>query len=90
MMRRSDSVAALSAIAIAIGEIGDARSIDPLVALLRDEDLTKLARAFVAAALGGVGDKDALRWNTPLSRDGNYAAAVDTLTNGATGVLDIL
>ncbi|MBL8728178.1 MAG: HEAT repeat domain-containing protein [Planctomycetes bacterium] len=90
MMRRSDSVAALSAIAIAIGEIGDARSIDPLIAQLRDEDLSKLARAFVAAALGGVGDKDELRWNTPLSRDGNYAAAVDTLTNGATGVLDIL
>ena len=90
MMQQSDSVAALSAIAIAIGEIGDARSIDPLVELLRNQDLTKLARAFVAAALGGVGDKDVLRWNTPLSRDSNYAAAVDTLTNGSTGVLDIL
>jgi hypothetical protein len=29
-------------------------------------------------------------WNMPLSRDCNYAAAVDTLTNGVTGVLDIL
>lgn len=90
MMRRSDSVAALSALALAVGEIGDARSIDPLLSLLRDEELTRLARAFVAAALGGVGDKDVLRWNTPLSRDGNYAASVDTLTNGSTGVLDIL
>jgi len=31
-----------------------------------------------------------LPWNTPLTVDCNYAAAVDTLTNGATGVLDIL
>jgi hypothetical protein len=55
-----------------------------------DTELTKLARAFVAAALGGVGDADPLRWNLPLVVDCNYAAAVDTLTNGATGVLDIL
>jgi len=90
MMQQSDSVAALSAIANAIGDIGDARSIQPLVEMTRDQDLTKLARAFVAAALGGVGDKDELPWSSPLSRDGNYAAAVDTLTNGSTGVLDIL
>lgn len=90
LLRRGESVAVLSAIASAIGQIGDRRSIAPLVELTQDRELTKLARAFVAAALGGVGDKDPLPWNVPLSRDGNYAAAVDTLTNGATGVLDIL
>jgi hypothetical protein len=31
-----------------------------------------------------------LPWNLPLSRDANYGAPVDTLSNGATGVLDIL
>ena len=90
MLQRSESVAVLSALAIAIGDIGDRRSIDPLVELSRDMELTKLGRAFVAAALGGVGDKDVMPWNVPLSEDCNYAAAVDTLTNGATGVLDIL
>lgn len=90
MLQRSESVAVLSALAIAIGDIGDRRSIDPLVELTTDSELTKLARAFVAAALGGVGDKDVMPWNVPLSVDSNYAAAVDTLTNGGTGVLDIL
>lgn len=52
--------------------------------------LLDLAQAFVAAALGGIGDKDMLPWNTPLAEDINYRARVDTLTNGRTGVLDIL
>jgi HEAT repeat protein len=90
MLQDSQSVAVLSALAIAVGEIGDRRSIDALVTLAGDQELTKLARAFVAAALGGVGDKDTLPWNLRLSRDCNYAAPVDTLTNGSTGVLDIL
>ncbi|HEX5054358.1 MAG TPA: HEAT repeat domain-containing protein [Planctomycetota bacterium] len=90
MLKRSESVAVLAAIANAIGQIGDRRAIDPLIELTHDSEITKLARAFVAAALGGVGDKDPLPWNMPLSRDCNYAAAVDTLTNGSTGVLDIL
>ena len=90
MMEKNDSVAVLAALARAIGRIGDRRSIEPLLALMADRELTKLARAFVAAALGGIGDKEALLWNVPLSVDSNYASSVDTLTNGMTGVLDIL
>ena len=47
-------------------------------------------RVHGAAALGGVGDKDLLRWNTAIARDVNYSALVDTLSNGNSGVLDIL
>lgn len=90
LLQKSESVAVLAAVANAIGQIGDRRAIDPLVALTQDEELTRLARAFVAAALGGVGDLRPLPWNVPLSKDSNYGAPVDTLTNGATGVLDIL
>ncbi len=90
MLRSSDSVAVLAAVASAIGRIGDRRAIDALVQLTADRDMTKLGRAFVAAALGGVGDKDLLPWNVPLSVDVNYATDIDTLTNGSTGVLDIL
>ncbi|MBX3463651.1 MAG: HEAT repeat domain-containing protein [Planctomycetes bacterium] len=90
MVQRSDSTAVLSALATAIGRIGDRRSFDPLLAALADRELTKLSRAFVAAALGGVGDKDPMPWYVPISVDGNYAAAVETLWNGSTGVLDIL
>jgi hypothetical protein len=31
-----------------------------------------------------------LPWNWPLSRDCNFATGIDTLSNGQTGVLDIL
>ncbi|MCA8963567.1 MAG: HEAT repeat domain-containing protein [Planctomycetes bacterium] len=90
MMKKSQSVTSLSALAKAIGQIGDRRAIEPLCAILADHETTKLGRAFVAAALGGVGDKDLLPWNLPLSVDCNYATGMDTLTNGSTGVLDIL
>ena len=79
-----------AALANAIGQIGDRRAIPLLVALTKDDAQTKLGRAFAAAALGGVCERFALPWNLPLSRDANYGAPVDTLSNGATGVLDIL
>ncbi len=90
MIADSESVAVLAALANAIGQIGDRRAIEPLIEMTRDAELTKLARAFVAAALGGIGDRAPLPWNMPLSRDSNFGAPVDTLSNGATGVLDIL
>lgn len=90
LLEDSESAAVLAAVACAIGRIGDRRAIDRLVALTADKELTKLSRAFVAAALGGVADKDTLPWNVPLSVDVNYATGIDTMTNGMTGVLDIL
>ena len=90
MLKASESAVVLGGIANAIGQIGDRRAIDPLIELSQDDQVTRLARAFVAAALGGIGDRRPLPWNMPLSRDSNYAGAVDTLTNGSTGVLDIL
>lgn len=90
MLKENDSVAVLAAIASAIGRIGDRRAIDQLITMSKDRSMSKLGRAFVAAALGGIGDKDELPWNVPLSVDCNYATGMDTLTNGATGVLDIL
>ncbi len=90
MLRESDSVAVLSSIASAINRIGDRRAIDELIALTTDPELPKLGKAFVAAALGGVGDKDDVPWNQPLMLDANYSSPVDTLSNGNTGILDIL
>ncbi|MFO1076467.1 MAG: HEAT repeat domain-containing protein [Planctomycetota bacterium] len=89
-MQKSDSVAVLASLATAIGRIGDRRSIAPLVELLHDEERTKLARAFVAAALGGIGDKDAQPWNVPFSVDCYYSTPTETLANGSNGILDIL
>lgn len=90
MLGESDSTAVLSSIATALGAVGDRRSIDPLIEVLRDRERPMLARAFAAVALGGVGDKATLPWNTVIATGMNYMATVDTLTNGSTGVLDIL
>ncbi|MEM7199315.1 MAG: HEAT repeat domain-containing protein [Planctomycetota bacterium] len=84
------NVAKLSAIASALGFIGDRRTIDPLIKMLHDESITDLSRAFAAVALGGVADKELLPWNSKIAVDMNYRAAVETLTNQAAGVLDIL
>ncbi|MCC6673285.1 MAG: hypothetical protein IT458_19640 [Planctomycetes bacterium] len=83
------TVARLGAIAGALSQIGDARTLEPLVRMVQDEKLPALSRAFAAVALGGVCDKDLLPWNAPIARDVNYRAAVETLTNGAAGVLDL-
>jgi len=83
-------LAKMSAIASALGFIGDNRSIDPLVKMLFDTKLTNLSRAFAAVALGGVADKELLPWNSKISVNMNYRAAVETLTNQQAGILDIL
>lgn len=90
MLDGDHSLAVLAAVAAAVGRIGDRRAIEPLVSMAADGERSRLARAFLAAALGGVGDKDELPWNTPFAIDCNYLTTVDTLTNGSTGVLDIL
>ncbi|MBL8739054.1 MAG: hypothetical protein JNL12_21695, partial [Planctomycetes bacterium] len=90
---RSDTntnLARLSAIAHAIGFIGDRRSVTPLKRMLFDSSLGELPRAFAAVALGGVADKEPLPWNSKLAVDANYRAQVETLSNKSTGVLDIL
>jgi len=84
------NVARLSAVSSALGFIGDRRTIRPLIATLYDETITPLSRAFAAVALGGVADKEPLRWNSKIAVDMNYRAAVETLTNSSTGVLNIL
>ena len=90
MTEGEPSLAKMSAIASALGFIGDRRTINPLVSMLFNEDLTVLARAFAAVALGGVADKDMLPWNSALRSDLNYRATVETLTNGTNGIIDIL
>lgn len=84
------TLARLAAVAAALGQIGDRRSVPPLLKMLGDRELTPLTRAFAAVALGGVCDKDPLPWNAAYASHTNYRAATDTLTDGQSGILDIL
>ncbi len=80
-----------AAIASALGFIGDARSVDPLVEMLGDQTKTGPARGFAAVALGIVAEREVLPWNSKFSVDINYRANTRTLTGGGgTGLLDIL
>ncbi|MBO45985.1 MAG: hypothetical protein CMJ96_03725 [Planctomycetes bacterium] len=88
----SPGLPVLSASATALGFIGDHRSVDPLVQILGNEDMLPIGRAFSAVALGLVGDKEMLPWNSKIGKDLNYRASVSTLvdTSSGTGILDIL
>lgn len=91
MLSEATSLSAQAAIASALGSIGDARSIDSLLALLANEDVTARARAFAAVALGIVADKEPLPWNAKIASGINYRANPATLTDGTgRGILDIL
>lgn len=84
------NLAKLAAIASALGFIGDQRSIAPLKSMLLDTSISQLSRAFAAVALGGIADKELLPWNSKIAVNTNYRAAVETLTNRTSGILDIL
>ena len=90
-MQRSTSLTGQSAIAAALGSIGDARSVAPLLKMLEDPEFNVRARAFAAVALGIVADKEALPWNSKIAVGANYLAGTPTLTDGlGAGILDIL
>jgi HEAT repeat protein len=91
-LAESKGLATQAAISSALGFIGDQRSIDPLVQMLQNDQLTERARGFAAVALGIVADKELLPWNSKIAVDLNYRASTQTLTdtNAGTGILDIL
>lgn len=84
------NLSTLSAIASALGKIGDRRSVKPLKDALFDTERGELQRAFAAVALGGVADRALMPWHTKISKNINYRAAVATLTDSSSGILDIL
>lgn len=93
MLSRATSLSSQAAIASALGLIGDARSLDGLIAMTRERgQRTDLARAFAAVALGMCADKERLPWNEKLATGANYRASTSTLysPDTGTGVLDIL
>ncbi len=91
MLSDATGLATQAAISSALGAIGDNRSIEPLVEMLQNQEITQTARGFAAVALGIVCDKEDFPWNTKMSTNINYRANTLTLTGeGGTGILDIL
>ncbi len=88
-MRESDTSATFATLSGGIGVLGDRGSLDLLLDMLEDESRPALARAFAATAVGNVAEESLLPWNTEMTRGVNWMAAVTTLLNGSTGVLDL-
>jgi len=85
-LKKGDTLNLTSSAARALGQIGDASAIDPLTKLLIDKKSNDLARAFAIVALGMIGEKTILPWNTAISENCNYGACTTALNE----VLDIL
>ena len=91
LLGEARSLSSQASLAQAVGRIGDARAIAPLVQMIQDRDLTDRARAFAAVALGLVGDLDPLPWHVPLAEHGNHLAAPPTLYDDVgRGILNLL
>lgn len=92
LLQESKGQATQASLSKALSFIGDTRSIEPLVRMLGNQDLTARSRGFAAVALGIVADKEDLPWNSKIALDLNYRAATATLTDLGTGagILDIL
>lgn len=90
LLRGSKSTAVQSAVAAALGSTGDRRAVEPILAVVQDETATDTARAFGAAALGGMADRHRLPWRVPYAEDVNAQILTWTQSSAGTGLFDIL
>ncbi len=90
LLEQSSSLITRGGVCFALGHVGDASAVTALLELSRDEDTPDIARGIAVEALGIVGERDSLPWNTVLSVGTNYAANPATLSDSSTtGVLDV-
>ena len=82
----AETLGVSSAVAKALGLIGDKSAIPELQDIADDDDRNDITRAFACVALGIVGEKTDLPWNASISEDNNYRARVPAIDE----VLDIL
>lgn len=66
------SLGGLSALAQALGLIGDQTAGQPLLTMASDDKGRELSRAFATVALGLLGERDELPFNAALRADNNY------------------
>jgi HEAT repeat protein len=89
-LRDARSLSSQAAIASALGRIGDRRSVDALVEMIGNPQLTVTAQADATMALGIVADRADLRWNSRISEGINYRATTSTLANSEySGILNL-
>jgi HEAT repeat protein len=76
---RARTFAEVATVARALGRIGDATAVDPLLALLADESAPPARRAVAEAALGLLAAKSDLPWNSAFKAGTNYCCRSEAL-----------
>lgn len=90
MLTEANGLSSQAAISSALGFIGDSRSVDDLIKMMNNQEVSALARAFAAVALGIIADKEEFPWNSKIGVNSNYRANTPSLTDQKGGILDIL
>jgi HEAT repeat protein len=89
-LAQGKSAAVKSSSVAAIGLVGDAQVINPLLEILKDEQQLDTSRRFAAIAVGVVCEPSAMPWTASLMNHLNYFAMTDSLLSGSgTGVLNL-
>ena len=90
-LEKAEATEEKASIAGALGFIGDRRSIEALVALLKDrEDPMAAHRSAAMNALGFMADRAPETWRARLAHGTNYLAETPTLVHGeGTGILNL-
>lgn len=90
LLSKTHSLASQTSISQALARSGDARAVEPLIALLGDTGATDAARSYAAAALGWIAEEATLPWTASYSVDANLHAAPETLfAPQGTGLLNL-
>jgi HEAT repeat protein len=77
-LKNADTQSLKGQIALAIAKIGDGRSIEPMIEIMKDSKEKDLTRAIVTAALGVIGDMELIPSLNRISKDINYRAMNDS------------
>ena len=85
-LKSAQTLGVSSAVAKALGLIGDQSAIEPLKQIAQDKSVGDITRAFACVALGIVCEKTELPWNARISQDNNYRGRVPAIDE----ILDIL
>lgn len=84
------TLASLASAARGLGLVGTGRTAPHLLTAMNNQELTPLARAYAAQALGLIADKNSLPWQYRVAADLNYTAGTESLVNweSANGILN--
>ncbi len=88
-LENARSASGRGAAAAALGRVGDARAVKPLLDLLADLDQPTAARAFAIVGLGLLCESTPLPWGTPAAHANPYFAVTTTLIGNGKGLLDL-